>query len=77
MAKATKSKDFLTKFKVTLTTLPLSRRYQHLLFLENKKIQIKKAEDIDELFDILDPYWNYVDYTDFLIASFKGLVLEN
>ena len=72
MVKATKSEDFLTEFKVTLTTLPLSKRHQHLLFLKTEKNQIMKAEDIDEIFDILDPYWNYVNYAflDYIIRKF-------
>ena len=72
MAKATKSEDFLTEFKVTLTTLPLSKKHQHLLFLKKEKNQIMKAEDIDEIFDVLDPYWNYVDYAflDCIIRKF-------
>ena len=62
IVKAKISEKFLIEFKVTLTTLPLSQRHQHLLFLRKKRNQIMNAEAIDEIFDILDPYWNYVDY---------------
>ena len=58
-----KPESFLTKFKVTLTTLPHSERFQHLLFLKQEKDRIMQAADIDEIFDILDPHWNYTDHS--------------
>ena len=58
-----KSKSFLPKLKVTLTTLPHSERCQHLLFLKEEKDQIMQAADIDDIFDILDPHWNCTDYS--------------
>ena len=69
--KEAKSKEFLIDVQTTLTTLPLSKRYQHLHFLKEKDL-IKKAKDIEEIFDILDPYWNYVDYAflEFIIKEF-------
>ena len=30
--------------------------------MKGEKIRIKKAKNVDEIFDILDPYWSYVDY---------------
>ena len=72
MAKATKSEDFLTKFKVTLTTLSLLKKNQHLLFLKKEKDQIMEAKNVDKIFDVLDPYWNYVDYA-FLDCIIKKL----
>lgn len=53
----------LQLFKVDLTRLPLLKRYKRLLFLRKKKKRIIRAESIQEVFDILDPYWNYVDYS--------------
>ena len=60
--KEAESGKFLMKFRITLTTLPLSNKYQDLYFLKREKDRIKKAKDIEEIFDILEPYWNYVDY---------------
>ena len=65
MEKETESQKFLRKFQITVTTLPLSKKYQHLHFLKREKDAIMNAENVSEVFDILDPYWNYVDY-DFL-----------
>ena len=62
MKKEAEDKEFLRRFKVTLTTLPLSKKHQHLLFLKREKVRIKAANDVDEIFDALEPYWNYSDY---------------
>ena len=47
--------------KVTLTSLP-----------HEKKEEIKKANNVDEIFDILEPYCNYVDYDllEYIIKAF-------
>ena len=50
-------------FKTDLTRLPLSGRYMKLRFLRDKKQEIKKAQSVEDVFDILDHYWNYVDYS--------------
>lgn len=50
-------------FKIALTRLPLSKRYKRLYFLQKKKKKIIRAKGIQAVFDILDPYWNYVDYS--------------
>ena len=61
MDKEEESRKFLRDFKVTLTSLP-----------HEKKEEIKKANSVDEIFDILEPYWNYVDYDllEFIIEEF-------
>ena len=59
--KEEESRKFLKRFQVMLTILPLSVRYEH--FLKQEKDCIKKAKDVDRIFDILEPYWNYSDYT--------------
>ena len=56
------SGKFLRAFQVTLTSLPLFKQYEDKDFLKEEKNRIKKAKDVDEVFEILDPYWNYVDY---------------
>ena len=60
--KETESCKFLNKFRITLINLPMSRKYKHLLFLKEEKEQIKAAEDVSEIFEILRPYWSHVDY---------------
>ena len=62
MDKEEESGKFLRDFQVTLTSLPLFKQHENKDFLKEEKIHIKKAKDVDKNFDILDPYWNYVDY---------------
>ena len=74
------NKDFLVEFKITLTTLPLSKKHQHLKFLSHEEHRIMLAADIHEIFEILKPYWNYVDYSflEYLVKEFgpSGLKRE-
>ena len=56
------SDKFLRDFKAMLTTLPQSARCEHMYFLTEEKASINGAEDVDEILDILKPYWNYSDY---------------
>lgn len=42
-----------------LEQLPLSNRYKHLHFLKMERDHIKMAKDVEEILDILEPYWNY------------------
>ena len=67
-----KSTQFLTKFRTFLTTLPLSSKYKHLDFLKNEKPALKAAKDIDEIFDVIEPYLSYTDYSllKFIITTF-------
>ena len=78
--KEAESGTFLERFKITLTTLPLSRKYLHLKFLKNKKEHIKRARNSEEIFDILEDYWNYSDYDllEYIIKQFgmQGLQEE-
>ena len=64
MDKEEESKKFLRDFKVMLLSLPLFK-HENIDFLKEESDHIKKAKNVDEILDILDPYWNYVDY-DFL-----------
>ena len=76
MEKEEESKKFLRTFQVTLTSLPLFKQHEDKNFLKEEKIRIKKAKDVDEIFDILEPYWNYVDY-DLLEHIIKELGTSN
>ena len=57
------STKFLTKFRTFLTTLPLSSKHKHLKFLKEEKPALKAANDIDEIFDVIEPYLTYTDYS--------------
>ena len=61
-SKESRSKKFLSKLCITLTTLSLSSKFRHLHFLRDEQKSIKIAEDIHEIFDILDRHWNWSDY---------------
>ena len=54
------SKADFERFKTDLTTLPMIGETHHFLQRESEKIL--KAESVAEVFKILDPYWNHVDY---------------
>ena len=73
-----KPQSFLLEFKVTLKTLPLAKRHHHLTFLKDKKGRIMEAKNTDEILDILEPYWNYVDYAllEYLIKEFGADELQ-
>ena len=73
-----KSQSLLSKLRDTLTMLPLSERHQHLLFLKREKDRIIKAKDTDEIFDILEHHWNYIDYVflECLINTFGTIELR-
>ena len=57
-----KTVEFLAKLQITLITLPLSDKFKHLHFLRKQRDRIMKASSIDEIFKILDDYWDYTDY---------------
>ena len=57
------SPEKLYRFKVDLTKLPMLTEYKKLRFLQKKKKKILRAKYVDAVFEILDPYWNYVDYS--------------
>ena len=57
-----KSGRFLRRLKTMLQMLPQSTRHENRHFLRHEKDRIDSARDVDEIFDILEPYWNYSDY---------------
>ena len=63
--KEEESRKFLRDFKITLTSLPLFTQYEDKDFLKEEENRIDEAKNVVEIFKILEPYWNYVDY-DFL-----------
>ena len=73
--KEEKSKKFLRDFIITLTSLSLFKQHEDKEFLKEEENRIKTAKDVDEIFEILKPYWNYVDY-DFLEHIIKEFGTE-
>ena len=69
----------LQRFKIDLTMLPLSTKYQKLHFLRKKKKKILRAESIQAIFDILEPYWNYVDYSllEYIVKKYCNKKVRN
>ena len=57
-----KAPGFLDDLRITLTTLPISSEFKHLRFLRKQRDHIMNANSIDEIFKILDDYWDYTDY---------------
>ena len=55
-----------------LTSLPADDVEEHKQFLESHNSALFKAEDHSELFGIVNPYWNYLNYPllDHLIEEF-------
>ena len=76
--KESTSAEFLNELRITLTTLPLSSKFRHLHFLRDERKIIKSAEDIDEIFDILERHWNWSDYylLQHLVAEFGNNSLK-
>lgn len=54
------SKADFERFKTDLITLPMMGNTHH--FLQRKKKKILKAKSVAEVFEILDHYWNHIDY---------------
>ena len=63
------STKFLTEFRTVLTTLPVCPKYKHLT---DDKPSLKAANDVDEIFDVIEPYLTHTDYSllKFIITTF-------
>ena len=57
-----KCETFLPKFRITLKNLPISKKFEHMKFLEDKREAIQKASSVSEIFELLRKYWNYTDF---------------
>ena len=66
------STKFLTEFCTVLTTLPVCSKYKHLTFLKEEKPALKAASDVDEIFDVIEPYMTHTDYSllKYIITTF-------
>ena len=50
-----------SKLKRCIIQLPASMRQHHIKFLTTELSAIKAARTIDEIFSILDPYWDFLN----------------
>ena len=55
------SSDFFVEFRLSVAVLPTSLKYQHSYFLEHHSSQIAKATTVEEIFTILNNYWNFLN----------------
>ena len=54
------SQDDLKFFKFDLSNSPMGET--HEILLQREKGRIQEAQSVQDIFDILHPYWNHVDY---------------
>ena len=64
------SPEFLFEFRFSVAVLPTSLKHQHKHFLEHHSSQIAKASTVEEIFSILNSYW------DFLNCSLLGHIIH-
>ena len=57
-----KCETFLPKLRITLKNLPISKKFEHLKFLEDKSEEIESAISVSKIFRLLRQYWNYTDF---------------
>ena len=55
------SSDFFVEFRISVAVLPTSLKYQHSYFLQHHSSEIAKATTVDEIFSILNSYWNFLN----------------
>lgn len=67
-----KPPKFLNELRTTLITLPVSSMFKHLQFLKSERERIMNARSVNEIFIILDEYWDYTNYAllQYLIQKF-------
>ena len=51
----------LARVKSTITRLPVAITHHHVKFLAGKLSAINKAESVNELFSLLDLYWDFIN----------------
>lgn len=75
---SSKPAEFLGKLRTTLVTLPVSTMFKHLHFLTSESERIMNANSVDNVFRILDKYWNYTNYAllQHLVEEFGGSELK-
>ena len=53
----------LQRLKRCITRLPASIKYQHIAFMEEKLKAITKSESLEEIFRMVNLYWDFLNYT--------------
>ena len=64
------SPHFCRKLRISVAVLPTSLKYQHKYFLKHHSSQIGKATTVEEIFSILNSYWNFLNCS--LLAHIIG-----
>ena len=62
----------LQRLKRCITRLPASIKYQHVAFVEEKLKAITHSESMEEIFGVLNLYWDFLNYTllEHIVANF-------
>ena len=55
------SSDFFVEFRISVAVLPTSLKYQHDYFLKHHSSEIARATTVEEIFSILNRYWNFLN----------------
>ena len=73
-----KPAEFLNELRTTIVTLRVSSRFKHLQFLTSERERILNASSVDEVFMILDDYWDYTNYAllQYLVQTFGENTLK-
>ena len=69
---------FFRKLRTTVAVLPTSLKYQHHYFLEQHFSQIARATTVEEIFSILNRYWNFLNCSllSYIITKFGDEELQ-
>ena len=72
------SSEFLFEFRISIAVLPTSLKYQHSYFLKHHSSQIGKATTVEEIFSILNSYWNFLNCSllAHIVSKFGGEELQ-
>lgn len=55
------SPGFFRRFRISVAVLPTSLKYQHKYFLKQHSSKIAKATTVEEIFSLLNTYWNFLN----------------
>ena len=62
MSKESENAQFFKSVQIYLINCQLSAKFKRVSVVHHKKDQIKRAANLEKLFEILHPYWNWVNY---------------
>ena len=62
LSKESENSQFFTIVQRRLINCQLSAKFKYVSVVHNARDRIKNAANMEELFEILDPYWNWFNY---------------